>query len=213
LCVESGLVLKKARPLFLCSKIIFLHMPQPHITRHIEALIFSSVQSISVQEILLALNAAFEEEYIETQVFESLDLIKKKYSSDDFAIELVNLNKGYQFLTKKNYHETINQLQLHRSKKKLSQAAMETLAIIAYRQPITKLEIEQIRGVNSDYSVQRLLEKELISIDGKAETPGRPILYSTSPIFMDYFGLNNLNQLPQLKDIAKEENTVGESIE
>lgn len=188
-------------------------MPQPHITRHIEALIFSSVQSISVQEILLALNAAFEEEYIETQVFESLDLIKKKYSSDDFAIELVNLNKGYQFLTKKNYHETINQLQLHRSKKKLSQAAMETLAIIAYRQPITKLEIEQIRGVNSDYSVQRLLEKELISIDGKAETPGRPILYSTSPIFMDYFGLNNLNQLPQLKDIAKEENTVGESIE
>ncbi|RDC58229.1 SMC-Scp complex subunit ScpB [Pedobacter chinensis] len=188
-------------------------MPQSHITRHIEALIFSSVQSISVQEILLALNAAFEEEYIETQVFESLDLIKEKYSSDDFAIELVYLNKGYQFLTKKDYHETINQLQLHRSKKKLSQAAMETLAIIAYRQPITKLEIEQIRGVNSDYSVQRLLEKELISIDGKAETPGRPILYSTSSIFMDYFGLNNLNQLPQLKDIAKEENTVGENIE
>jgi len=90
---------------------------------------------------------------------------------------------------------------------------METLAIIAYRQPITKLEIEQIRGVNSDYSVQRLLEKELISIDGKAETPGRPILYSTSTLFMDYFGLNNLSQLPQLKDLVKEENTVGENVE
>lgn len=188
-------------------------MSQTNITRHIEALIFSSVQSISVQEINLALNAVFEAEFIETQIFESLDLIQEKYKHHDFAIELVNLNKGYQFLTKKDYHETVNQLQLHRSKKKLSQAAMETLAIIAYRQPITKLEIEQIRGVNSDYSVQRLLEKELISIDGKAETPGRPILYSTSNIFMDYFGLNNLNQLPQLKDITKEENTVGENVE
>lgn len=188
-------------------------MSRSDLTRHIEALIFSSIQSISIQEIMLALNAVFHEEYVETQIFESLDLIKEKYSGDDFAIELVNLNKGYQFLTKKDYHETVNQLQLHRSKKKLSQAAMETLAIIAYRQPITKLEIEQIRGVNSDYSVQRLLEKELISIDGKAETPGRPILYSTSNVFMDYFGLNHLNQLPQLKDIAKEENTVGENIE
>ncbi|MFW0717986.1 SMC-Scp complex subunit ScpB [Pedobacter sp. N23S346] len=188
-------------------------MPQKDITKHVEALIFSSVQSISVQEIILALNAVFEEEILESQIFESLDLISAKYNKDDFAIELVNLNKGYQFLTKKDFHETVNQLQLHRSKKKLSQAAMETLAIIAYRQPITKLEIEQIRGVNSDYSVQRLLEKELISIEGKAETPGRPILYSTSPLFMDYFGLNHLNQLPQLKDIAKEENTVGENAE
>ena len=188
-------------------------MPQPNLTQHVEALIFSSVQSISVQEIILALNAVFDEEHIETQIFECLDAIKEKYSGVHFAIELVNLNKGYQFLTRKEYHETVNQLQLHRSKKKLSQAAMETLAIIAYRQPITKLEIEQIRGVNSDYSVQRLLEKELISIDGKAETPGRPILYSTSTLFMDYFGLNHLNQLPQLKDIAREENTVGENME
>lgn len=186
-------------------------MPQQDISKHIEALIFSSVQSISVQEINLALNAVFEDEHTENQILEYLASIKEKYSSDEFAIELVHLNNGYQFLTKKDFHETVNQLQLHRSKKKLSQAAMETLAIIAYRQPITKLEIEQIRGVNSDYSVQRLLEKELISIEGKAETPGRPILYSTSPLFMDYFGLNHLNQLPQLKDIAKEENAVGEN--
>ncbi len=188
-------------------------MPQQDIAKHVEALIFSSIQSISVQEIIFALNAVFEGEILENQVFESLALIKAKYAKDDFAIELVNLNNGYQFLTKKDFHETVNQLQLHRSKKKLSQAAMETLAIIAYRQPITKLEIEQIRGVNSDYSVQRLLEKELISIEGKAETPGRPILYRTSSVFMDYFGLNHLNQLPQPKDIAKDENTVGENTE
>ncbi|SDF63549.1 segregation and condensation protein B [Pedobacter terrae] len=188
-------------------------MRNHHITRHIEALIFSSSQSIGTQEIILALNAVFDAEFTEAQIFESIEQIREKYSHDDLAIELVFLNNGYQFLTKKKYHETVNQLQLHRSKKKLSQAAMETLAIIAYRQPITKLEIEQIRGVNSDYSVQRLLEKELISIDGKAETPGRPILYSTSTLFMDYFGLNNLNQLPQLKDIVKEENSVGENAE
>ncbi|GGI28491.1 SMC-Scp complex subunit ScpB [Pedobacter mendelii] len=188
-------------------------MPQNTSTKHIEALIFSSVQSISVQEIVLALTAVFEQEHTETQIFESLNEISEKYSDDSFVIELVNINKGYQFLTKKNYHQTVNQLQLHRSKKKLSQAAMETLAIIAYRQPITKLEIEQIRGVNSDYSVQRLLEKELISIEGKAETPGRPILYTTSTLFMDYFGLNNLSQLPQLKDITREENTIGETAE
>ena len=187
-------------------------MPQD-IAKHVEALIFSSVQSISVQEMILALNAVFNEEITENQILESLALIAAKYSKENSAIELVNLNNGYQFLTKKEFHETVNQLQLHRSKKKLSQAAMETLAIIAYRQPITKLEIEQIRGVNSDYSVQRLLEKEPISIEGKAETPGRPILYTTSPLFMDYFGLNHLNQLPQLKDIAKEENTVGENTE
>jgi len=211
--VLKAVLFLEARPLFLCPKILFLHMPNSNITRHIEALIFSSVQSIGVQEIILALNAVFNTEHIETQIFESIDQIRDKYKQDDFAIELVFLNNGYQFLTKKDYHETVNQLQLHRSKKKLSQAAMETLAIIAYRQPITKLEIEQIRGVNSDYSVQRLLEKELISIDGKAETPGRPILYSTSPLFMDYFSLNSLNQLPQLKDIVKEENTVGENVE
>ncbi|MFC4210343.1 SMC-Scp complex subunit ScpB [Pedobacter lithocola] len=188
-------------------------MPPINLTKHIEALIFSSVQSISVQEIVLALNAVLEQEFSETQIFESLAAIKQKYIDSNCAIELVSLNNGYQFLTKKEYHETVNQLQLHRSKKKLSQAAMETLAIIAYRQPITKLEIEQIRGVNSDYSVQRLLEKELISIEGKSEAPGRPILYTTSGLFMDYFGLNNLSQLPQLKDIAKEENTIGETAE
>ncbi|WP_131537363.1 SMC-Scp complex subunit ScpB [Pedobacter nototheniae] len=188
-------------------------MPQTNLIRHIEALIFSSVQSISVQEIAAALSAVFEQSFDEKIIEENLQVIKDRYAQDDYAMELIHLNNGYQFLTKKIYHETVNQLQLHRSKKKLSQAAMETLAIIAYRQPITKLEIEQIRGVNSDYSVQRLLEKELISINGKAETPGRPILYSTSTLFMDYFGLNNLTQLPQLKDISKEENTVGETIE
>lgn len=95
----------------------------------------------------------------------------------------------------------------------MSQAALETLAIIAYRQPITKLEIEQIRGVNCDYSVQKLLEKELISLAGKADTVGKPILYQTSDLFMDYFGLKNLSDLPQLKDFVSENNEIGEQSE
>ena len=184
-----------------------------NLSQHIEALIFSSVQSITAEEIRLALDSAFEESFSAALILDHLVAIKQKYLAVDSILELVYLNGGYQFLTKKNYHETVNQLQIVRSKKKLSQAAMETLAIIAYRQPITKLEIEQIRGVNSDYSVQRLLEKDFIAIQGKADTLGRPILYQTSGIFMDYFGLKEIKDLPQLKDFAKTENAVGDQIE
>jgi segregation and condensation protein B len=104
-------------------------------------------------------------------------------------------------------------LQLQRSKKKLSPAALETLAIIAYKQTVTKLEIEQIRGVNSEYSIQKLLEKELIVIAGKSETVGRPILYSTSQQFMDYFGINDLNELPQIKEFTDNSVSIGEQTE
>jgi segregation and condensation protein B len=95
----------------------------------------------------------------------------------------------------------------------LSQSGLETLAIIAYRQPITKLEVEQIRGVNCDYSIQRLLEKDLIKIIGKAESIGKPLLYATSEQFMNHFGINSVKDLPQLKDIINEENTIGEVTE
>ena len=139
-----------------------------------------------------------------------IDSIRLKYQNLDLAIELVNLNGGYQFLTKKDYYSVINQLQIQRSKKKLSQAALETLSIIAYKQPITKLEVEQIRGVNCDYTVQKLLEKELISISGKADTVGKPLLYSTSSLFMDYFGINSTKDLPQVNELKSENNSIGE---
>jgi segregation and condensation protein B len=87
---------------------------------------------------------------------------------------------------------------------------METLSIIAYKQPVTKSEVEQIRGVSCDYSIQKLLEKELVTIKGKAESLGRPLLYGTSGKFMDYFGINHLKDLPQPKDFLPEENQIGE---
>lgn len=179
----------------------------------IEALIFASEKSISAEEIQQVL-AELELEQLSMADIEGLIAqIKLKYQDLNLAMELVQLNGGYQFLTRKEFYPVINQLQIQRSKKKLSQAALETLSIIAYKQPVTKLEIEQIRGVNCDYTVQKLLEKELISIAGKAETVGKPLLYATSAIFMDYFGINSKKDLPQLSDVVAESNEIGEQSE
>ena len=183
------------------------------IEQHIEALIFASEQSIRPEEILYCLQATFGHDLTEEEIQLHLDHIKTKYKSPALAIELVKIGNGYQFLTKKDYHAVIGQLQLQQSKKKLSQAAIETLAIIAYKQPVTKLDVEQIRGVNSEYSIQKLLEKELVVISGKSETVGKPLLYSTSSLFMDYFGINNISELPQIKDFTDTSVSIGEQQE
>jgi len=180
---------------------------------YVEALIFSSEQSIRLEEIMYCLQASFERDFSKEEIDNCLNNIKLKYQDENLAIELVNVANVYQFLTKKDYHGVISLLQIQRSKKKLSPAALETLAIIAYKQPVTKLEIEQIRGVNSEYSIQKLLEKELIAITGKSETVGRPILYSPSPQFMDYFGINDLNELPQIKEFTDNSASIGEQSE
>jgi len=182
-------------------------------THHIEALIFASEQGIRLEEIMYCLQAAFERDFTTDEVNESLKAIELKYSDDNLAIELVKVGNGYQFFTKKQFHPVINLLQLQRSKKRLSQAALETLAIIAYKQPVTKTDVEQIRGVNCDYSIQKLLEKELIAIIGKSESLGKPILYGTSGLFMDYFGINSIQDLPQIKDFTSTSVAIGEQTE
>jgi len=180
------------------------------IEQQIEALIFASEQSISLTELQEIIQTVNEQAVDLSTLEEYIQRIEEKYADPSLAISLQRLNNGYQFLTKPDYYPYINQLQLHRSKKKLSQAALETLSIIAYRQPITKVEIEQIRGVNCDYSIHKLLEKELISILGKSKNVGRPLLYGVSPLFMDYFGINSTADLPKLKDILAEgENSIG----
>lgn len=184
-----------------------------NIEQHIEALVFASEQSIRVEEIIYCLQAAFEQDFNQQEITAHLNAIKTKYQDSTLAIELVKTGNGYQFLTKKDYHPIINQLQIQQSKKKLSQAAIETLAIIAYKQPVTKLDVEQIRGVNSEYSIQKLLEKELIVISGKSESVGKPLLYTTSPLFMDYFGINDIAELPQIKDFTDTAVSIGEQQE
>ncbi|MBS1530242.1 MAG: SMC-Scp complex subunit ScpB [Bacteroidetes bacterium] len=180
---------------------------------YIEALIFSSEQSIRVEEIIYCLQSVFEKDFTKDEVEGYIRKIADKYRDEKFAIELVHVSNGYQFLTKKAYHAVVNLLQVQRSKKKLSPAALETLAIIAYKQQVTKLEIEQIRGVNSEYSIQKLLEKDLIAIAGKSDTVGRPILYSPSQQFMDYFGINSLSELPQIKEFMDNSASIGEQSE
>lgn len=178
--------------------------------QHIEALVFCSEQSISLEEIAASLKISFDWEPEDEEIIAALEEIKQKYLADEFSFELVEISEGYQFLTKKQFHASVSALIQHKAKKKLSVSQMETLSIIAYRQPISKGEVEHIRGVSCDYAIQKLLEKELIEISGKSEGPGRPILYSTSKSFMDYFGIKSVKDLPQLKDLHVEQNEIGQ---
>jgi segregation and condensation protein B len=140
------------------------------------------------------------------QVESSLEGITEKYDSEFYPFEVRQSGGGWQFLTKKDFHKTIAQLNGEKFLKRLSTAALETLAIIAYKQPVTKGEIEAIRGVSSDYAVQKLLEKELIIISGRNEKlPGHPLVYSTSRTFMDYFGINSADELPKIKEVLAEQ--------
>lgn len=147
-----------------------------------------------------------EERIMLDQVESCIEGIREKYNSEFYPFEVKESGGGWQFLTKKDYHKTIAQLNGDKFLKRLSTAAMETLAIIAYKQPITKGEIESIRGVNSDYSIQKLLEKELIVITGRSEhLPGKPLIYTTSRNFMDYFGINSSEDLPKIKEVFAEQ--------
>lgn len=176
-----------------------------NIIPHIEALIFASEKPLTSMEITELINNAFgfmEEKLTLEQIQTSLDGIVEKYASEFYPFEVRESGGGWQFLTKKDYHKTVAQLNGEKFLKRLSSAALETLSIIAYKQPITKGEIEAIRGVSSDYSIQKLLEKELIIITGRnEEMPGKPLVYSTSKTFMDYFGINSPADLPKLKEI------------
>jgi len=184
-------------------------MELSQIIPHIEALIFASEKPLTSLDIVELVNNAlgFMDERITLDQVEScLDGIREKYNAEFYAFEVRESGGGWQFLTKKDYHKTIAQLNGDKFIKRLSTAALETLAIIAYKQPITKGEIESIRGVNSDYSIQKLLEKELIIISGRNENlPGKPLVYSTSKTFMDYFGINSTDDLPKIKEILADQ--------
>lgn len=140
------------------------------------------------------------------QVEASLEGITEKYSADFYPFEVKQSGGGWQFLTRAAFHKTVAQLNGEKFLKRLSVASLETLSIIAYKQPVTKGEIESIRGVSSDYAVQKLLEKELIIISGRNEkAPGQPLIYSTSKNFMDYFGINSADELPKIKEVLAEQ--------
>jgi len=176
---------------------------------HIEALVFASERPLDTSELVDLVNNALafiEDRVTPEQVDGAIEAIREKYSSEFYAFEMKESGGGWQFLTKKEYHKTVAQLNGEKFLKKLSTASLETLAIIAYKQPVTKSEIEIIRGVNCDYAVQKLLEKELVLIAGRKEDAiGKPLIYTTSKSFMDYFGINSPEDLPKIKEVLMEE--------
>jgi segregation and condensation protein B len=182
-------------------------------TSIIEALIFSSDEPISENEIIRAIKGIDGEE-IEinsSDIHSAVDDLNNKYESSENSFKIKKIANGFIFATTEINAKYVGFLSSEKSKRRLSQAALETLAIIAYKQPITKPELEQIRGVNSDYILNTLLEKNLITITGRAESIGRPLLYGTTTEFLKYFGLFNLSDLPkprEIEEIMKDEDFI-----
>jgi segregation and condensation protein B len=180
---------------------------------HIEALIFCAPTPTKVADLKACLSEMFNAEVPEQDIIDAIGRLEEKYKNEEYSFLVNKSGGGFQFLTKPAYQASIGIMLKQQSKKRLSTAAMETLSIIAYKQPVSKTDVENIRGVNCDYAVQKLLDKGLIEIRGKAATIGRPMLYGTSPKFMEYFGINDVNELPTPKDFTQEANTIGESPE
>ena len=175
----------------------------PPLQQALEALIFCSKQPLSLDEIQHVLATVYPSPPSPNTLNQALKALKVAYEDSPRPLALHHTGGGYQFLTKKNYAPLVQALFKEHNKRKLSKTALETLAIIAYKQPITANEIEKIRGVHADYSLKKLLTHNLIVIQGKAAQPGNPLLYTTSQRFLDFFGINTLQDLPSLAAYEK----------
>ena len=163
-----------------------------------------------MKDIVLCLDETFQLKHKKAEVEKAIKSIEKKFEAEAFAFALNEVGGGYQFLLKGSYFNTVaTHLKLN-ARKRLSRAALETLSIIAYRQPISRPDIEKIRGVNCVYALQKLLDKDLIEILGRSDGPGKPLLYGTSMKFMSYFGLKDIKDLPKLKELKVADNEIGE---
>ncbi|CAH1001575.1 Segregation and condensation protein B [Neolewinella maritima] len=168
--------------------------------QHVECLIFAAPQPIPLDEIRGVLEETFGLAFTNDSVREAIGVLRRRYDHAQHSFEIVEIAGGYQFMSKGAYHQTIGTHLRQQSTKKLSRSALETLSIIAYRQPVTRSELEKIRGVSCDYALQKLLEKELVTITGRADSVGKPLLYGVTDRFMDYFGLKALTDLPHPKE-------------
>ncbi|MBN2570791.1 MAG: SMC-Scp complex subunit ScpB [Ignavibacteriales bacterium] len=172
-------------------------------TSIIEALIFSSDEPLPSSEIINAITDIDGEDIkiSKNDIEKAVDSLNKLYEKKKLSFRIVSIANGYSFATQPEYAKYVGFLSTEKSKRRLSPAALETLSIIAYKQPITKPEIEIIRGVNSDFVINTLLERKIIDIKGRAETVGRPLLYVTNDEFLKYFGLNKITDLPKPREI------------
>jgi segregation and condensation protein B len=169
----------------------------------VEALIFAADDPLPPGDIITAIKGidGSDIEISKDEIENTVDELNVKYEQNGNAFTILKIAEGYTFATKPDHAKYVGYLSTEKTKRRLSQAALETLAIIAYKQPLTKPELETIRGVNSDYTLNTLLEKNLITIQGRADTVGRPLLYVTTDEFLKYFGLRNINDLPKPREI------------
>lgn len=181
------------------------------LSQHIEALVFASEHPIKREEIKACLEEVLAITIEEEELEAGIQAVREKFSQPELAIEMLDIAGGLQFMTKPIYHHTVSVHLKQTTRKRLSHAALEVLAVVAYKQPISKSEIEKIRGVNCDYAMQKLLEKELVQIAGRSEGPGKPLLYGTSEKFMQYLGLKSLEDLPKPKDFPTPDSEIGEA--
>lgn len=179
----------------------------------IEAIVFASTEPLPVERIVECIQ---KEEIDAKSVKEAIDQLNKRYQEDNHTLRIVKLAGGYQFATHPQYDKWVSRLFKAKAEKKLSQSSLEVLAIVAYRQPITRAEIEKIRGVNADWTLRSLMEKNLLTVVGREDAPGKPLLFGTTKAFLEHFGLFEIAELPKLKeieDILKEDKEFAETLE
>jgi segregation and condensation protein B len=181
--------------------------PAMEIARIIEALLFAAEGPLRTEQMIdLFREEEFEGLNLDLSLLEViLEGLAMKYESPDFVFELRQIDGGYQLYTKREYYPYLRHAALMKNQKKLSKASLETLSIIAYKQPVSKTEIEFIRGVSCDYAIRKLLDKSLIEIRGRSEAAGRPLQYGTTSFFMEYFGINTIKDLPRMDEVAVDE--------
>src|SRR6202162_349223 len=190
-----------------------------NLTRVIEAVLFSAQKPLSMREIATAIKSAQDElssnefsRVREAEVATALEELKIEYVEQQRAFQLMEKAEGWQLATDPQYAQWVRQLFPAPKPARLSAPALETLAIIAYRQPITRADVEAVRGVNIDGVLQTLMERGLVKIAGRAEIPGRPLLYETTQFFLDHFGLRNLDELPNAEELRRRYLPVGQPV-
>ena len=166
----------------------------------IEAILFASGRPVEIKELISALELPDED------IIQIIESMKADFQEANRGIEIIKVESGYTLCSKKEYYDYIYPLLDNRAKPNISNAAMETLAIIAYNPKITRAEIESIRGVNSDATIYKLLEYNLIEDAGKSDLPGKPTVYQTTEEFLKTFGISNLDELPELPRYRLDEN-------
>ncbi|MEZ4908507.1 MAG: SMC-Scp complex subunit ScpB [Saprospiraceae bacterium] len=170
---------------------------------YIESLIFASEKAITFDEIKVSVENYLGQIVGSNIIINSIYSLIDKYSDDSYSFNIIEISNGYLFATKPEFNDIISDYLKISSRTKLSKSSLETLAIIAYNQPVTKPEIERVRGVNSDYAIKKLLIKEIIEINGREDGPGKPLLYATNDKFLNYMGIKNLKELPSLKEFKE----------